>query len=131
MTGWDQKYTLYGLNNYTDIIMSIIHELSAEEYEFDIKLILTEGIANAFYHGNHGNEALPIYIRYNLHDRMVIFEIEDCGKKKEPFVIPDVMDDAALFQESNRGIFLMGCYADKVEFQTGKLRIEKKLQAIL
>lgn len=124
------KYVVYGLKNYKEVIETVIQDLCAQAYEFDIKLILTEAISNAFYHGNNGNEELPICIRYFFHQGLVTFEIEDCCKVPSKFVLPNLADEPDPFQESNRGLFLIGCYADKIEFLEGKLIIEKTIGKI-
>lgn len=129
MMKYANKYVIYGLKNYKEVIAAVIRDLCAQSYEFDIKLILTEAISNAFYHGNNGNEDLPICIRYLLHNGLVTFEIEDCCKVRDKFVLPNAMEQLDPFQESNRGLFLIECYADKIEFQEGKLIIEKTIKA--
>ncbi len=130
MMKYANKYVIYGLKNYKEVIAAVIKDLCAQSCEFDIKLILTEAISNAFYHGNNGNEELPIHIRYFLRNGLVTFEIEDCCKTPNKFVLPNPMAEPDPFQESNRGLFLIGCYADKLEIQEGKLIIEKIIKAI-
>lgn len=47
------EFILYGLSKHKQIIDKITAELNASKYNFDIKLILTEALTNAFKHGNN------------------------------------------------------------------------------
>jgi serine/threonine-protein kinase RsbW len=123
-----KEHILYGLDHYLQVINDIINELEARTCEFDIKMILTEAIANAFYHGNKSDDKLPIYVRYHLVSRKVTFEIEDCGVGIEDLNVIGYLDAEDLLSDGNRGLFLIGCYSDKLDYQNKILRVEKILQ---
>ena len=44
---------LYGIDNISEKLDGIIHSLNLEKQCFEIKLIMSEAIANAFIHGNN------------------------------------------------------------------------------
>jgi serine/threonine-protein kinase RsbW len=121
------EFVLYGLQDYKIIIDRIIDELKADEIEFDLKLILTEGLTNAFKHGNKESTLLPIYLRYTFDGYKIIFEIEDSGQESDYIILPkDTIDDDVL-EDNGRGLFLINCYADAVHMEGNKLIINKYL----
>lgn len=122
-----KEFILYGLDKYNEVIDKIIEDLNILSHSFDIKLMLTEALTNAFKHGNNSDENEPIYLRYNYIDNNIQFEIEDCGSGFENIVIPDELTDEILLNDSGRGLFLIKCAADKIEFKNSTLIIKKYL----
>lgn len=118
---------LYGLGNYKEIINNIISDLNVNEDCFDIRLILTEALTNAFTHGNNKNMDKPIYLRYTNDCTSITFEIEDSGPGFENVIIQDKTLDENLLNDGGRGLFLIKCVADKVEIKNKTLIIQKKL----
>ncbi|MCM1992699.1 ATP-binding protein [Oceanirhabdus seepicola] len=121
------EFVLYGLTKYKEIIDKIINDLKVIHDNFDIRLILTEALTNAFKHGNDGNDGKPIFLRYTCDDIKIVFEIEDSGTGFRNIVIPDKALDETLLNESGRGLFLIKCIADKLELRNNTLVIEKYL----
>lgn len=122
------EFVLYGLDNYQGVIESVISNLNVLEDDFDIKLILTEALTNAFKHGNNGMKDKPIYLRYINRGNNVEFEIEDCGNGYENLIIPKLLIEEDLLNDSGRGLFLLNCIADKIEFRKNTLVIQKQLK---
>lgn len=122
------EFILYGLTKYKEIIDKIIDDLKAFHDYFDIKLILTEALTNAYIHGNNGKVDKPIHLRYTYDDIKVRFEIEDSGPGFENVIIPGEAIDETLLNESGRGLFLIKCIADKLELRNNTLIIEKYLK---
>ncbi|MCT4509976.1 MAG: ATP-binding protein [Tepidibacter sp.] len=118
---------LYGINEYKQVIDDIIADLNITNDCFDIKLILTEALTNAFKHGNNGNSKKPIYLRYIYNNNSIEFEIEDCGKGFNCLSIPNELSDEKLLNNCGRGLFIIKCIADKIEFKGNKLVIQKYL----
>lgn len=121
------EYVLYGLTKYKEIIDKIINDLKVFHDHFDIRLILTEALTNAFNHGNNGNMNIPIHLRYTCDDIKIVFEIENSGTGFRNITIPDEVVDETLLNEGGRGLFLIKCIADKVELRNSTLIIEKYL----
>ncbi len=122
------EFILYGLKNHKEVIDKIIKDLNLLEDCFDIKLILTEALTNAFKHGNKSNDKKPIYLRYIYHDTTIEFEIEDCGNGFENLTIPNQLVEEDLLNDHGRGLFLINCMADKMEFRNNILVIQKYLK---
>ncbi|WP_242967918.1 ATP-binding protein [Tepidibacter mesophilus] len=127
MTMKKNEFVLYGLDNYKQVIDNVINELNISHDCFDIKLILTESLTNAFKHGNNSDNYKPIYLRYIYNNMNIEFEIEDCGNGFKSLSIPNKLSDENLLNDSGRGLFLIECIADNIEFKENKLIIQKYL----
>lgn len=124
----NNKIILYGLAKYKEIIDKITEDLNVSEHSFDIKLILTEALTNAFKHGNKGDSDKPIYLSYHHCGTYVRFEIEDCGDGINYMHIPNDPLDDDLLNSSGRGLFIISSIADKIELNNNTLIIQKSLK---
>jgi serine/threonine-protein kinase RsbW len=121
------EFIFYGLSEHKKVIDKIIAELNAYKQDFDIRLILTEALTNAFKHGNSMNENEPIYLRYFYNGKSVKFEISDSGTGLENIIIEDQKNDENLLSDSGRGLFLIKSLSDKIELKKNTLIIQKGL----
>lgn len=119
---------LYGLENYMKVIDKVIMDLDAHNYCFDVKLILTEALTNAFKHGNKSDKSKPIYLKYYCNGEKVRFEIKDQGTGLKNNDFHEQTYSNNLLEEHGRGLFLIKCVADKVELNKNTLIIEKNLK---
>ncbi|CAH2213058.1 ATP-binding protein [Tepidibacter aestuarii] len=124
------EFILYGLDNYKQVIDNVINDLDILNDCFDIKLLLTEALTNAFKHGNNSDNDKPIYLRYICNDINIQFEIEDCGNDFKSLSIPNELSYENLLSDCGRGLFLINCIADKIEFKGNRLVIQKYLSVI-
>ncbi|PAB59532.1 ATP-binding protein [Anaeromicrobium sediminis] len=122
-----REFVLYDLTQYKKIIEEVIRDLNASEYYFDIKLILTEALTNAYKHGNKSNNKKSIYLRYFYNNNELKFEIEDSGSNQKNITIPNEISDENLLDGSGRGLFLIKSMADNVEYKGNMLIIQKYL----
>jgi serine/threonine-protein kinase RsbW len=121
------EFILYGLVNLKEIIAKVIADLNILDKCFDIRLMLTEALTNAFNHGNKCNIDKPIYLRYVYDGVYVNFEIEDSGTGFEIFSIPEELSNECLLSDSGRGLFIIKSIADKIELRKNTLIIGKCL----
>lgn len=121
------QYVLYGLKSLHKLICRIIQNLQPGEKEYDIRMILSEAISNAYFHGNASDESKPIYVRYRYEDKKVRFEIQDRGYGFTNACIPRQLPEEKLLDAHGRGLFLIHCYADKVEMHENVLVVEKRI----
>lgn len=119
--------TLHGIDNYNDVIENVIKALNAYDYHFDIKLILTEALLNAFKHGNKSDKTKPIHLFYNFDGKYLNFKITHYIEGASNVNIPDSISDEYLLKEHGRGLFLIKSLSDKVEFKGNSLFIKKKI----
>jgi len=121
------EYILYGLKKHNEVIDEIVSSIETIDDNFDIRLILTEALSNAFKHGNKNSVDKPIYLRAIHDDRGIKFEIEDSGDGFGDIVIPEQISDDNLLNNYGRGLFLIKAIADEVEFRNNTLIIYKTL----
>ncbi|MFL0245474.1 ATP-binding protein [Candidatus Clostridium stratigraminis] len=125
--GKSGSYVLYGVSERDKIISDIVDSLGAEDSCFDLRLILTEGLTNAYKHGNEENPELPIYLRYFYEPEIVTFEIEDSGTACGEIKIIEEISSENLLEDSGRGLFLIKCYCDEVKMINNILIMQKHL----
>lgn len=121
------EFILYGLSEYKKVIDKVILELNASQCDFDIKLILTEALTNAFKHGNNMNKDKPIYLRYLYNNSNVKFEIQDCGTGLKNVIINDNLGNEDILEDKGRGLFIIKNLSDNIELKPNMLIIEKTL----
>jgi serine/threonine-protein kinase RsbW len=118
-------YTIYGLYGFNDVIDKIVEEIDAQRISFDLKMMITEGVSNAFYHGNCGRMDLPIYIRYQYDGIILNIEIEDSGDGIDETKLGERISSDNLLQDNGRGMYLIKCYSDDITVNWNKLIIKK------
>lgn len=121
------EFIIYGLETYKDIIYQIEKELDIQGSFFDIQLMLTEAITNAYQHGNQGDSSKAIKIMYELNNDNLHLEIQDCGEGVSQVKIPQYIAEDSILNQNGRGLFLIKCISDKVDFCDNSLIIEKSL----
>lgn len=124
MSGIKGKVLLYGLDNISEKLDAIIQSLNLEKQCFEIKLIVTEAVNNAFIHGNKKDKSKPICIEWKLHKNLLEVSITDCGSGVENLANYKYEDDDIL-SESGRGLLIINCYSDSVEFKGNSIIIKK------
>lgn len=125
-----KEIVLYGIDNYLQIIDQVISDLCITRDYFDIKLILTEALTNAYKHGNSSDKTKPIKLAYYSSGKTAGFEIQDSGINNKPICIPDKIEDDAILNESGKGLFLIKALSDKFEIRNNALIIEKNIADI-
>lgn len=122
-------FTLYGLSEHENVISKMIEDLKCHAHQFDLKLILVEGINNAFKHGNNMDEEKPIYLKYEYikETKYIKIEIEDSGSDLKDVKFVSEITDEMLEDTSGRGLYLIKCMSDAVYFKENKMVIEKCL----
>ncbi len=110
------------INLVNDTVLQII--LSAKvsgfiknkKLENDIRLALTEGVANAIVHGNKNDEnkfvEIDVYLNYN----MLKISIKDMGAGFEIKNDINPLDKENILKSSGRGIYLMKVLMDEVKY---------------
>lgn len=124
------EYVLYGLSRHKEVIDIILGRLDAGECDFSVRLILTEALTNAFYHGNKSDPGKPIMLKYDSDGRLLRIEVTDCGSGFEHFGIRGEISDDSVLDEKGRGLFLINCYSDRVDFKNSTLIVEKDISQV-
>ena len=116
-----------GLTSFKEIIEKIINSLKLSNFVFEIKLILTEALNNAFIHGNLKDKNKPIFLRYLYDGKSIKFEIQDSGLGFENVNLKKEIQEENLLEERGRGLFLIYNLVDKFEVKKNILIIEKNM----
>lgn len=123
-----KEIIFYGIDSYMEIIEQIIKDLCLNGDAFDIRLILTEALTNAFKHGNNSDKSKPIKLTYYYDGNKVRFQIADCGLDGGNIVIPDEISDEEILNESGKGLFLIKALSNKFEIINNVQVIEKYIK---
>ena len=115
---------LYGIENINDKLDSIINELKLEKYIFEIKLIISEAITNAYIHGNKSDNKKPINVSWVVENNNLCVQVKDSGESKGKLLIGKSND---LLSESGRGLFIISAYTDEFYFENNTIIMKKSL----
>lgn len=120
----DGKMILYGIDNINEKLDKIVESLNLQKQNFELKLIMSEAITNAFIHGNNSNKSKPIVVKWELNDKFVNITVKDSGKKLGDLVINKNVEEDIL-AESGRGLNIISLYADEVKFADSSIIMKK------
>lgn len=120
-----EEVCLQGLCSFKETIDIVINTLNLSNITFEIKLILTEALNNAFIHGNLKDVNKPIFLRYFYNGRSIKFEIEDSGIGFKNLCFKKEILEENLLDESGRGLFIIYNLVDKFEVKNNVLFLEK------
>jgi serine/threonine-protein kinase RsbW len=123
----EKRFILYGIDNLNQISAEISNLLKNSLDDFDLKLILSEALSNAFIHGNKKDKSKPIYLCFTLKGNLIKFEIKDAGAASGEFIIPDEISEENILNDHGRGLFLLKCFTDSIEFKNNTLILTKKI----
>lgn len=118
------------IKNIEREVKKIVDSLKLDEFAFEIKLILSEAIANAFEHGNKKDVTKPIYIRYMKDSDILTLEVQDSGDGFKNIVIPNVIEDENIMSERGRGLYLINCFSDEVTFKGNTIIMKKRISGL-
>jgi serine/threonine-protein kinase RsbW len=83
---------------------------------FGVRLALEEAIVNAVKHGNRGDPAKEVLVRYHVGEGRVLAEVKDQGSGFDPSQVHDPLAPANLERPSGRGLLLMRSYLSWVRY---------------
>ncbi len=87
-----------------------------KKLENDIRLALTEGVANAIVHGNKNDQNKFVEIDAYLNYNMLKISIKDMGSGFEIKKDINPLEQENILKSSGRGIYLMKVLMDEVEY---------------
>ncbi|MEM7228038.1 MAG: ATP-binding protein [Planctomycetota bacterium] len=134
-TGLREQYTIF--NRREDVarvesaLMGAIEELKYDDAtRFAVRLAFEECIANAFKHGNRGDDSKPVTIECDVQPAMIEIEVTDQGPGFDPDAVPDPTQDENLEIPAGRGLLLMRAYMTSVDIMPPgnkvRMRYERK-----
>lgn len=104
-----------------DRVMSLVQTLPCAEGDLaDLRLAIAEALSNAVIHGNREDpdKTVCICAGWDGQSRLLI-AVTDEGDGFDPTVLPDCTAAENIGSSHGRGVFLMRCLVDEVEFNLG------------
>jgi serine/threonine-protein kinase RsbW len=102
------------------VVAQLLEELERQKWSendaFAVHLALEEALVNAIKHGNHKDPTKNVDVRCRMKADRVEICIEDEGEGFDPSEVPDPTEEENLEVPSGRGLMLMRCYMNKLEF---------------
>jgi serine/threonine-protein kinase RsbW len=88
----------------------------AEKDLFAMRLALEEAVVNGLRHGNRGDPARRVSVRYRVSPEQALVEVEDQGPGFNPDDVPDPLAPENLERPGGRGLLLMRAYLTWVRY---------------
>lgn len=122
-TGWtwvtDQKLPS-SIDAGHHFIAEVLAQLEAERWTshdiFGVHLALEEAVVNAIKHGNKLQVDKQVTISCKIGPERFWISIADQGQGFDPNAVPDCTDDEHIHMPSGRGLLLMRCYMNHVQY---------------
>lgn len=119
-----KEYVLYGINQLQSTIDDIIQDIDWVERHFEIRLILSELLVNAYRYGNLKDPDLPITVTILNTAQGLLLEVLDMGYKAKKKEIVDTIRDEDLLNENGRGMFIVNELADRLTIGAKSIIVE-------
>lgn len=119
------QMVFYGLDNANSKLDKIVEALNLENQQFEIKLIISEALNNSFVHGNKSDKNKPIYVKWEMEQKKLTLTVTDCGIGLGNLEINKEISEDNILDESGRGLYIINCYSDEVEFKNNSLIMKK------
>lgn len=114
----------YGIENINNKLDSIIGALKLKKYIFEVKLIISEAITNAYIHGNKSDNTKAISVSWIIENNNLCIKVKDSGESTEKLIIDKNND---LLSENGRGLFIISAYSDEFYFKDNTITMKKSL----
>jgi serine/threonine-protein kinase RsbW len=125
MKNTENEIIFYGLDNINNKLDELIEILNLKSQCFEIKLIVSEALNNSFVHGNKSDKSKPIHMKWELDEKKLILTVTDCGSGIENLESHKEISEDNILEESGRGLYIIGCYTDEVEFKDNSIIMKK------
>jgi serine/threonine-protein kinase RsbW len=93
------------------LLECVVAQMAAHDYprrsRQELRLALEEAVVNGLRHGNGGDPAKRVLVRYRVLPEAVVIDVEDEGPGFDPTAVPDPTLPENLGKPSGRGLLLM------------------------
>jgi serine/threonine-protein kinase RsbW len=120
--GYTKKLVLKSTYKELDKLEGFLNDLQSDlefDDEFYARLMLTvsEAATNGVVHGNDLDASKEVSLLAEYDSKILRITTQDEGQGFEPEEVDDPLAPENLLKASGRGVFLMGEYADEVEYE--------------
>jgi serine/threonine-protein kinase RsbW len=109
------------------LVRGVASELAALGYSprdcMGLVLVLKEAVVNGLRHGNGGDPAKQVRVRFRIAFGEVLIDVEDEGSGFNPHLVPDPTLAENLDRPSGRGLFSMRSYTTWMNHSGGGRRV--------
>jgi serine/threonine-protein kinase RsbW len=103
------------------------HRLKAERHG-DILISLTEAVTNAIIHGNKRDESKEVEIQLSQQAHCIAVKVSDQGPGFDYDNLPDPTAPENKTQCGGRGVYLMRCLCDQMEYHDNGRTVEMRFK---
>ena len=121
------QVVFYDIDNISERLDIIIKTLNLKKQYFEIKLIMSEAVNNAFIHGNSRDRNKPIYVEWEVKENLLRLEVTDCGCGIENVECDKEINEKNILNEGGRGLYIISSYVDEVKFKGSSIIMKKYL----
>lgn len=124
-------YTLMGLESHQTILERVLQKLPNGFNVFDVKLVFSELVTNAFKHGNQNHPDSPIKVVVSFTDKHCYIEVYDMRASSTHIEVPTSLDASKILDESGRGLFLVQSLSESVYVDQNSTTAKLKKQEVV
>jgi len=121
------EMVFYGIEDSSEKLDSIINILNLKNQYFEIKLIMTEAVNNAFIHGNNGDKNKSISVEWEVEENLLRICVTDCGCGFKDIDCCKEINESNILDECGRGLYIISNYVDEVNFNGSSIIMKKYL----
>jgi serine/threonine-protein kinase RsbW len=121
------EVVFYGVDNISEKLDSILKTLNLKKQYFEMKLIMSEAVNNAFIHGNNSNKNKPIHVKWELKENLLRLEVTDCGCGIKNIECYKEINENNILNECGRGLYIINSYVDEMKFNGSSIIMKKCL----
>ena len=94
----------------------------------DMLISLTEAVTNAIIHGNNRDESKQVQIQLSKKPDSISFMVSDEGRGFDYQSLPDPTSPDNRCKCGGRGVYLMRCLSDQMEFHDNGRTVEMRFK---
>ena len=94
----------------------------------DMLISLTEAVTNAIIHGNNKDESKQVQIQLSKKPNCIAFKVSDEGRGFDYKSLPDPTAPGNVTKCGGRGVYLMRCLSDQIEFHDNGRTVEMRFK---
>jgi len=121
------KVVFYGVSDIGQKLDDIMEVLKLRNQCFEIKLIISEAVTNAYIHGNNSDNSKPISVEWELRDNLLSIKVEDCGQGIKDINLHKEINEEEILDDSGRGLFIISSYTDELIISGSSVIMKKYL----
>lgn len=125
-----KPYTIGELEDRQCILEDILRDLPEGYDPFDIQLVFSELVINAFKHGEQHHRKRPISIIVSYTETHCFIEVYDLRPTDTIINVPNRLDPSNILEENGRGLYLVQAVSESVYVNPNSITAKLKKQEV-